>query len=451
MDVYFEVIHPDFPVLHEPSFRDAYEAWDASKTGANPTWLCSALCVLILARRVADIDIPVEAEKRWWKHIQTLLPTVIFSSTRSTIQALSLIALHLHNTSHRDACWNVTGMAIRVAHAIGMHRGDIRNTEGRLNQELRRRVWWTLYTFEQMQVSSHDRPSAILHTSSAIEAANERVLGSTFAPEYAEWSRKLTIILGSACNTLTHSNMLSLEDLYGKPLSPVATILRDLTRWKACLPTHLRWGVLDSLASSQQRPLILLHIQYDYVVILVTRTALLHRATLLMQNPAQSIPDTLAKVSETCIDAGHSLGDALRRLESLHKLNSGTWFDFFYMVAASLVLVLADKVKPHDSEHATDSLLRDLAQTATTHLNTKRIPATMRALALIVVEVSASVSGSNSVDPLALRGKALQEGIVHDTSSNLAASDQALWQSIDEMDFLQTFPTDFFNWTSFDL
>ncbi|EXJ94471.1 hypothetical protein A1O1_02867 [Capronia coronata CBS 617.96] len=402
MDAYFEVIHPDFPVIHEASFRASYEAWAASNSTADPAWLCGALCILILSRRVAPIEIPEEAEKKWWRHVQALLPTVIFSSNISTIQALMLAALHLHNTNHRDACWNLTGAAVRVAHAIGMHRDDIKQTQNRLNRELRRLVWWTLYAFEQMQVSSYDRPSAIAHVASTVDCPNERIVGNAgaFPPDFALWSRKLTVILGMACKALNPGNggAPSPEDAYSRPLSPTATILRDLARWKQGLPTHLRVEVLDSLAPSTQRPLILLHVQYYYILVLVTRTALLRHANIIVQNKKadqQAVPPALVMVSDTSIDAGRSLGQLLRRLDSIHRFNAVTWFDVFYLVAAALVLVLDLRINRGEATASSTTsesrlLLQDLASLASKHMQNHRMPGSMRALAQIVVDVNST-------------------------------------------------------------
>jgi hypothetical protein len=156
IDAYFDVIHSDFPVLHEASFRESYEIWVSSTSAPDPAWFCGLLCVLILARRIAPLDIPEAAEKQWWRHAQKLLPTVFFTSNMFAVQALMLAALHLHNTSHRDACWNLTGTAVRIGSAIGLHRDDVKHSQSPLLRELRKQLWWTLYAFEQMQVSSYD-------------------------------------------------------------------------------------------------------------------------------------------------------------------------------------------------------------------------------------------------------------------------------------------------------
>jgi hypothetical protein len=418
MDAYFDLIHFDFPVLHENSFRESYEMWSASSATSDPVWLCKVLCVLILARRVAPIDIPEGAQKKWWTHVQTLLPSVLFSSNIYTVQALMLAALHLHNTNHRDACWNLTGTAVRVAHAIGLHRDDIKQSQSRLVTEHRKQLWWTLYAFEQMQVSSYDRPSAIAHIMSSVGCPNERILGTAgyFPPDYSKWYQKLQVILGSACKALNPGGAgatVQPEDAYNRPLSPTAAVLRDLDRWKDGMPAHLRLEAASSLAPAVQRPLLLLFIEYYYILVLVTRSALLRRAMLTEGNPpSQAMQQALITVSETCINAGKSLGQLLRKLESIHRFNAVTWFDIFYtvrhwlhdfcymtnlvQVAAALVLVLDIRVNKDRHGQTSESrlVLRDLAALTSRHMENPRVPGSMRALGKIVVDVNSTAEQS---------------------------------------------------------
>jgi hypothetical protein len=399
MDAYFEIIHSDFPVFHEASFRETYEKWSSSSSTADPAWLCSVLCLLILSRRVAPVQIPDEAEKKWWRHVQALLPTVMFSSNLYTVQSLMLAALHLHNTNHRDACWNLTGTAVRVAYAIGLHRDDITHAQGRVGRELRKQLWWTVYGFEQMQVSSYDRPSAIAYIPSTVGCPNGRILGTAghYPPDFTKWTQKLLIILGSANKALNPagtSDVVPPDDAYSKPLSPTAAVLRDLERWKEGLPSHLHMDVVNSLAPSSQRPLVLLHIQYYYILTLVTRSALLRRAMILTHGQCQEAPLVTA-ISDTSIEAGMYLGKLLGKLDSINSFNAVTWFDIFYLVAAALVLVLDLRVNNQNgstSNSESRALLRDLASLASRHMQNPRMPGSMRALAQIVVDVDATAT-----------------------------------------------------------
>ncbi|KAF2103563.1 hypothetical protein NA57DRAFT_32887 [Rhizodiscina lignyota] len=395
LDSYFDIVHPDFPILHEASFREAYEIWSASSTPADPVWLCGLLCVLILAQRVAPIPIELseDYEKKWFRHVHLLLPTVVFSSTVYTVQALMLAALHLHNTNHRDACWNLTGTAVRVAYAIGLHRDDLKHVQSPLGRELRKQLWWTLYAFEQMQVSSYDRPSAIAQSISSVSCPNERIVGVTghCPPEFTKWSQKLVRILGSACRALAPiASGSASEDSYSKPLSPAATILRDLDKWKEGLPHHLQLEVTSSLAPAAQRPLLLLHMQFYYILIVISRTALLRRATIVTKGGRDPTSQSFVSFSETCIDAGRSLAKLLQKLDVVGKFNAVTWFDCFLAVTAAMVLVLDIRIKLIALEHARNSqqLLADLAALAERQLQNPKMPETMQKMATIVGEIN---------------------------------------------------------------
>ncbi|PQE24625.1 hypothetical protein CJF32_00011031 [Rutstroemia sp. NJR-2017a WRK4] len=345
VDAYFDIIHSDFPVLHEASFRETYEQWSLNTQAPN--------------------------------------------------SALMLAALHLHNNTHRDACWNLTGTAVRIAFAIGLHRDDVKHGSSPLGRELMKQLWWTLYAFEQMQVSSYDRPSAMESNVSSVGYPNERIVGvAGHCPQdFMKWSQKLVVLLGSACKALNVAGIKNsaTEDVYAKPLSPAAAILRDLNRWKVELPAHLRLEVVDSVAPSSQRPLILLHIQYYYTQILMTRSALLRRATALSKNNSTPMSQIVHSTSETCIDAGRNLGRLLLKLESIKKFNPYTWWDVFYTVASALVLVL--DISCRTKEQALSSIpesrdiLRNLSNLMSEVLQDPKVPDSMKKWATIVCEV----------------------------------------------------------------
>jgi hypothetical protein len=396
IDSYFKIINHDFPILHETTFREVYEHWltPSSTMSPDPSWLCGLLCVLILARRVAPVAVPEETERRWWRHVQSLLPSVFFASNMFSVQTLLLAALHLHNTSHRDACWNLTGTAVRIAYAIGLHRDDIEHNQTLLGREQRKLLWWTLYAFEHIQVSSYDRPSAITCAASTVGCPDDTVvvISGRYPQDIMKWWHRLVILLGSATKVLT-PNSAGTSELHDptKPLSPVAGILRELSRWEEALPSHLRLGVLGSLPPSSQRSLLLLHAQFFYIKVLITRSSLLRQATMLSKNADVTIHPNLRNLSETCIDSGRFLGRILRQLGFIEKFSALVWWDIFFTVACSLVLVLdvICRVKQRGLGAAVESkaLLRDLATLTAKQLEDERVPGTMRKWGTIIVDV----------------------------------------------------------------
>lgn len=402
---YFDHINPDFPVLHEATFREAYEHWLARPAEkADPAWLCGFLCVLLLSRRVSRITFPEEQERMWWRRVQALLPVVIFTSSVSAVQALILAAMHLHNTNHRDACWNLTGTAVRIAFAIGLHQDKVNTMQTPLSRELRKRLWWTLYAFEVMQVSSYDRPSAIEHPGSRIGCPNERIIGMAgyCPPDYCKWFNRLVVHLGSACRAPKNTKGSASEESYVGPLSPAAAVLRDLDRWKEGLPAHLRLEASDTSPPSFQRPLLLLHAKFHYTVVVLCRAALLARATTLSKENKDSTNTALISMSDSCTESGRTLTQILLKLEAIGKFDPITWWDIWYALASGSILVL-DLVctNKRSSGDISDSriLLSQLADLATRHMRNSHMPGTIHKWASIVPELHSMADSMNTQPP----------------------------------------------------
>jgi hypothetical protein len=395
VSAFFEHINPDFPVLHEASFREAHQAWVTAPARADPAWLCAFLCVLLLSRRAASVTFPEEQERMWWRRAQTLLPVVIFTSSVMAVQALMLAAIHLHNTNHRDACWNLTGTAVRIAFAIGLHQDKVNTTQTPLAREVRKRLWWTLYAFEQMQVSSYDRPSAIEGAGTKTGCPNDRVIGmaTQSPPDYCKWFNRLIVHLGSASRAPKNTKSASGEEGYVGPLSPAAGVLRDLERWINGLPQHLRIEALETSPSSFHRPLLLLHALYHYTVTVLCRAALLARATTLLRDGKDSPNAALVSMADTCADSGKALSRILLQLESLAKFDTITWWDTWYSLAAGSMLVLDMVCESRNPQldDVSDSriLLSQLADLAQRHLRNPHVPGTIAKFASIVPELHA--------------------------------------------------------------
>lgn len=393
VDTFFENVHADFPILHEASFRETYERWSTSSGTIERTWLCSLLCMFILARRVATITIPPEQEERWWYQAQTLLPSVLFTSSVSAVQALMLASLHLHNTRNRDACWTLTGAAVRISFAIGLHRDGIGNLQTPLMREMRKRVWWTLYSFEQMQVSSHDRPSAIENAICSVGTPKVSILDTGLPPDYMSWSNRLVVILGSTCRALRTIRIIPTEDAPIGPLSLAAGLLRDLDRWKSTLPPHLSIDAINVLPPTYQRPLLLLHLQYNYVVSLVSRSALLSRVATFSTKPGDAPPEATLSMANVCIASGRTSCDLVQKLDTIGRFNATVWWDIYYTYSSALILVLTTicDTMAGDNEAATRSkkYLAECAKLATKHMRNPMMPATMRRWATTIIELHA--------------------------------------------------------------
>lgn len=385
---FFEHIHPDFPVLHEPSFREAYEAWLLDPRNADPAWLCSFTCMLLLARRVARVPFPEDQERLWWQRVQKLLPGVIFTSSITAVQALVLAAVHLHNTNHRDACWNLTGTAIRIAHAIGLHQDKVSTGQTPLAREVRKILWWTLYAFETMQVSSYDRPSAIENPGAKISCPNEKIVGGP--PDFFVVSTRLFALLGATCRAPKTVKSNANHESYVGPLSPAAGVLRDLVRWKETLPQHLHLEAVDASPPAFQRPLLMLHCFYHYTVVVLCRSALHARASSLTKTGQDSTNTALIAMADACAESGRDLAQTLLKTDSLGKFDAVLACDIWYTLASSSILVLdlvcLNKLGGTDMSESR-ILLSQLADLAQRHRRNPYMPGTMEKFASLVPEL----------------------------------------------------------------
>ncbi|RAK91523.1 hypothetical protein BO79DRAFT_141256 [Aspergillus costaricaensis CBS 115574] len=377
---YFDYVNVDFPVLHEASFLETFNRWRVSPSSVDRPWVCGLLCVLLLSRRIMPLGTTETQQQKWWTYVESLLPSMIFTNNIHSIQALMLAALHLHNTNHRDACWTLTGVAARIAVAIGLHRDEVVCEGPQLNRELRRSLWWTLYSFEQIQVSSHDRPSAIESTLGST-SPNERVLNintSNWPADYAPWSTKLVSILGLVCRALPN---LTSESGF----SSVAELLGELTLWHTSLPQHLTLQEFDMLPDGHKRPVLLLHIQYHYTVSLLTRHSLLrHLASTIQGQTSDMNEKELETIARVCCDSGRKSCELLLHLDMIGKFNAVTWWDIYYVYSSALVMtlsILSDCTRQQSggySNHESLSLLHNCALILNRHSGNPMVPDTMR-------------------------------------------------------------------------
>lgn len=226
----------------------------------------------------------------------------MFTSSLTSIQGLILTALHLHNTNSRDICWTLTGAAIRICFATGLHRDSVEIGRRPLYREMRKRVWWALYAFEQLQASTHYRPNAIDSPTHLARSPRETTLGmgSHSIPDYLTWSNLSIVLSGSACR----APPVVAKDGYSGPLSQAADLLRDLARWRSALPQHLSMKPVDAMPASFRRLIILLHAQHHYIVSLISHYALVSRYTGSDKDGARTIPDALRSVIDACIKSG---------------------------------------------------------------------------------------------------------------------------------------------------
>ncbi|KKA19860.1 hypothetical protein T310_6144 [Rasamsonia emersonii CBS 393.64] len=439
--LYFENVHADFPLFHRAMFQDEFERYFLSRqdprsqlradSEPDDGWLvCLHMMVAfgcVLQRTLPGNDSVNYAllQSECWNVSRAALPRLTTMCVQSHVQALLLIALYLHSINERNASWVLAGCAARIAVAIGLHRKELHGSFPLIERETRKRIWCTLYGFEQFLCLSLGRPSAVDDDEVDASAPSDDMMSSSNGPPgYTECNFQLQQLSSRLRRTMSvHSR---------RTITPKA-MLNDLKAWEDGLPPHLvlSKGLLEQAVPAagpelvvqycsqypvhHLRSIILLHVQYHSLVILATRPYLLMLISSSSKSPAsmpypwdESTEETSANeitlLARSCVSSASRLATLILILDWCRILNGLTWLDVFYAYSAAMVLLLRILWIPHPSagrhELEREEALKRRANTLVTEVRRalKSVPksSTMQRFASVVENFADAVTANSS-------------------------------------------------------
>ncbi|KAF5635750.1 positive regulator of purine utilization [Fusarium sp. NRRL 52700] len=145
-DAYFKHIHPQYPFLHEPTFR-AWEAmlYDPSHDFTEIGFSFAPLFFLNMVYAVAALLLPNTQSLAGQLYTSAQLYTDVLSKDNmESIQALLCYAMYSLRSLGGPSLWKVSGLAIRQCIELGYHRNvkQFAPAANVLQQEMRKRVFW---------------------------------------------------------------------------------------------------------------------------------------------------------------------------------------------------------------------------------------------------------------------------------------------------------------------
>lgn len=162
LNLYFQSCHIFYPWIHSTSFRKEVDRlWlgqeqhpvsdpyfpDIGLGGRNcqPTvFFCALNAVFALGCEISDLPSDEKAASAlvYAERMKDLLQIPILDSgSLAHVQALLLAGHHLLCTQYPTQCWNVIGLACRMALGLGLHSENRTETGITLETEIKRRVW----------------------------------------------------------------------------------------------------------------------------------------------------------------------------------------------------------------------------------------------------------------------------------------------------------------------
>lgn len=260
IDLFFQMVHPSFPVLQKHVFLEKYER---DYREFSPALLATVYLLAV----------------NWWRHSPTLaaLPTpdtdalarlvrrsLADAMTRpklSTVEAALLLA-----QIPGSAQWAPTGQLVAVAQELGLHLDCAHWDIPPWEKGMRRRLAWGVYMQDKWGALVHGRPSHIAHANWAVRALTANDFpdvdwdeGDAAQKEDAETGQviftrfvQLTVILTEILDTFySVAAMQKVENAGAQGaqvvLAQAKPIQLRLKEWYAGLPACVR---LESLSAT---------------------------------------------------------------------------------------------------------------------------------------------------------------------------------------------------------
>ncbi|KAL6879354.1 fungal-specific transcription factor domain-containing protein [Trichoderma novae-zelandiae] len=156
IDAYFRIYHISYPIVHEPTFRAQYSEVIPRPNGGSwyiLAYVMAALGVYTTATTLNNLDLDI------FHHIKSLLSfDVLEVGSLTMVQALTLISNYQQKRDKPNAAYSYSGLAARMAMALGLHKDFQGWKISPLSMEIRRRVWWTLSIFDIGATITFGRP-----------------------------------------------------------------------------------------------------------------------------------------------------------------------------------------------------------------------------------------------------------------------------------------------------
>ncbi|KAK4048814.1 hypothetical protein OIV83_004580 [Microbotryomycetes sp. JL201] len=161
VDAYFRVFHTVYPVIHEATFRAQLAEIVPRPSGA--AWKLLHLVILGIGSMCTLADVgEQEATLIYYERAAQSVSTATFESTSLTgIQAFILLANFAQKLNHTAAGAVFLGIALRMSINFGLHTEATARSLSPFEQEMRRRVWWTLFCFDCGAQMTFGHPSTM--------------------------------------------------------------------------------------------------------------------------------------------------------------------------------------------------------------------------------------------------------------------------------------------------
>lgn len=398
VNCYFTYVYSLYPFIHQQAFMEAYhDVWyDGSKQKSREH---AFFCVLNVVFAFGSLFSSERAQQSGSKHEishayfdlarRHLRFDIIAGDPGSLaiMQCLLLIGQYLQATEKPSACWNVVGLAIRIAQELGIDREQqVMARPSMIDQQLRRRLWYGCVLMDRIVSTTYGRPLMIayhfdLRPPAFIddvhirdEGLEEKSEGSPSVLQFFFQTLTLYDILADILERLyngrstSESNENSVDgEMAMERLSHVLSVEGKLSKWRAGIPKCLLTSTYADAVGSPDRAFqvtssteetsgaletvpflrqaVILEARYRHVQIMLYRPVLLpHGGPKAPQTVAGLWSDAEKSACKICVSAAVSLIKLIDGNKETPNVPA-SWYNMFYTYTSATVL-LAARIRP---------------------------------------------------------------------------------------------------------
>ncbi|KAG4253759.1 hypothetical protein FPRO03_07719 [Fusarium proliferatum] len=304
----------------------------------DPSFICLALTIFALGSHWTPLERPGHSRidehdpgRLFFEQAKLLVPDVIELPGLRSIQVCLILGVYLMPQNAVGSSYVYTGMALRKALAFDLHQDSDDQVMEAREREVRRRLWWSIYSLE--------RPRSVAPGIITVPLP-------TVLPEFDDSQKFNNVVLQIAFARLI-SILDKVADLESTATNPprqtdTASLENQLREWKDSLPEAFD---LETIPPQDSRYRAVFHIwlnyYYAWIVMgkmsLITVVRMTLRRHLGDNSEPCNIDEKAEKLSKSCAKASKKL---LQLFEDLNQTGYTTRFSFTDFQGCSIATIV---------------------------------------------------------------------------------------------------------------
>ncbi|SCO91842.1 uncharacterized protein FRV6_15970 [Fusarium oxysporum] len=312
----------------------------------DPSFICLALTIFALGSHWTPLERPGHSRidehdpgRLFFEQAKVLVPDIIELPGLRSIQVCLILGVYLMPQNAVGSSYVYTGMALRKALAFDLHQDSDDQAMDAREREVRRRLWWSIYSLERCSTIKLNRPRSVAPEIITVPLP-------TVMPEFDDSQKFNNVLL-----QIAFARLISILDRVADWESTVtndsgradtSSLENQLREWKDSLPGDFD---LETIPPQDSRYRAVFHIwlNYYYAWIVMGKMSLitLVRMTLrrhLGDDPEPcNIDEKAEKLSKSCAKASKKL---LQLFEDLNQTGYTTRFSFTDFQGCSIATIV---------------------------------------------------------------------------------------------------------------